>query len=495
MKPAKSSFKGHAPTVKIGPAEEAPQASLSGKDVRKIIGNPERFKYEAAWDHPGYREWSPGEQMVPFFLQTATPERGTKIIDWGAGCGRAAHKLWKAGLDVTMVDFVDNCLDEDVRADLCDSFQFVKHDLTQRIDLKGDIGFCCDVLEHIPEEDIDQVLDNMFENCHATFFQIATVEDHFSKEIDGVDQLHVTVRPYEWWLKKFAEKEVIVHASNEFEAHVCFYISSHRNFWWTRCAVNTDQDTIHANIRENAKWGVKQLRPHEPQDIEVMMLCGGPSLNDFEDEIIQKHKDGMPVITMNATYQWAQERGIHNVNQFVIDAREFNNRFVDPVRDDCTYFVASQAHPSVFEKLPKDRTWMWHVSLEDDDIEVTKEAYGEMYKEWFPIPGGCTVALRALNALQMMGFRKIHIYGLDSCLTDDEVHHAYEQEENDNYRIITVTVGKGTKHEREFKCHDFMAVQAKELMKLTPIYYSDLDLAFYGDGLIPYLVNTGASIT
>lgn len=494
MKPGRSLLQGHAPTVKIEPVKDGKPSAIdiSPKDVRSIIGNPERFKYEAAWKHDAYRNYSPGEEMVPLFMQTAAPARNSKVIDWGAGTGRAGHKMWQMGLDVTLVDFVEHSLDKRVEDDLCDTLQFIKHDLTEPSGLRGDYGYCCDVLEHIPESEVDAVLDHMLESCASTFFQISTVEDHFSTELEGVDCLHVTVKPYSWWLKKFVDKEVIVHTSNEFGNHCCFFISSHRNFWWRRCAVNTDQDTIHAQIRENAKWDVEQLKPHEAQDIEIMFLAGGPSLNDFTDEIIEKHKAGMPVITVNGAYNWAQEHGIHNVNQFMIDAREFNKRFVSP-RDDCKYFIASQCHPSVFEALQGQKVYMWHVSLEDEDVEVTNEIYGEIYKKWFPIPGGCSVTLRALNALQMMGFRKVHLYGFDSCLTDEE-HHAYEQNENDDTPIVTVRVGKGTRHDREFQCADWMAVQAKELLKLVPIYFTDLDLQVYGDGLISYLVKTGADI-
>lgn len=136
---------------------------------------------------------------------------------------------------------------------------------------------------------------------------------------------------------------------------------------------------------------------------------------------------------------------------------------------------------------------MWHISLEDEDIDVIKDVYGEMYKDWFPVPGGCSVTLRALCALQMIGFRKVELYGFDSSLKEDE-HHAYEQTENDGEKIVDVRVAKGTKHERTFKCHPFMAVQAREFQKLTSIYFQNMDLIVHGDGLIAHLIKTGASL-
>ena len=475
-------MKGHPPTVKVGPSA-----------VKKIIGNPERFKYEAAWKHDDYRKVAPGEMCLPIFMDTVKPPRNATFIDFGAGTGRAGHKAWQQGLDVTLVDFIDHCLDDNVRDDLCDTLKFVNHDLTKPIDLRGDYGYCADVMEHVPESDVDAVLRNMLTNCREVFFNISTVEDHFGDELE-MGPLHVTVRPYSWWLNKFAEFECIVLHSNEFQHHCLFHVSAHRNFWWTRGGVNTPQEKIHENIRENAKWGVMQAQPHEAQDTEIMLLAGGPSLNDFTDEIIQKHKDGMPVITVNGTYQWAQEHGIHNVNQFMLDAREFNKRFCEPPRDDCYYFIASQCDPAVFEMLPKDRTFMWHVSLQDEDVELTKEIYGPMYEKWFPVPGGCSVTLRTICALQMLGYRKLHVYGFDSCIRET-AHHAFEQEENDKTPLVDVRVGKGTKFEKEFKCQDWMAVQAKEFTRLSNHYLGEMDMIIYGDGLIAYLTETGAAMT
>jgi hypothetical protein len=48
----------------------------------------------------------------------------------------------------------------------------------------------------------------------------------------------------------------------------------------------------------------------------------------------------------------------------MVDALELNARFADKVIADCKYFIASQCHPTVFEKLPKDRTYIWHTGAE-----------------------------------------------------------------------------------------------------------------------------------
>ena len=74
-------------------------------------------------------------------------------------------------------------------------------------------------------------------------------------------------------------------------------------------------------------------------------------------------------------------------------------RFVEPVVEGCKYLISSQCDPSVFENLPKDRTFIWHTSTEIIQ-DILKEAYPE---RWYTIPGGSTVLLRAIPLMAMMG--------------------------------------------------------------------------------------------
>ena len=88
----------------------------------------------------------------------------------------------------------------------------------------------------------------------------------------------------------------------------------------------------------------------------------------------------------------------------MVDAREFNARFVEKVIPDCKYFIASQCHPSVFDKLPKERTYIWHTTAESINDLLAKE-----YKNWYPVPGGSTILLRTIPLFRMLGFKRFHL--------------------------------------------------------------------------------------
>ncbi len=66
---------------------------------------------------------------------------------------------------------------------------------------KFDGVICIDVLEHIPEEDIDWVVREIFEYAHH-FVYIHLPTYFANKRLPSGENPHVTVKPYEWWSDK-----------------------------------------------------------------------------------------------------------------------------------------------------------------------------------------------------------------------------------------------------------------------------------------------------
>jgi hypothetical protein len=235
--------------------------------------------------------------------------------------------------------------------------------------------------------------------------------------------------------------------------------------------LNTAEKQIWANVQRNSMLGLNEVVPHEQQDTEIMLLAGGPSLVRFESDIKGLRAEGMPLVTTNGTYNWCLERGIHPGAQIILDARAFNKRFVTPVIDGCKYLLSSQCDASVIDAVPRDQVWLWH---------------GETGQ--YIVPGGGTVMLRAIPLLVMLGFRKIHIYGFDSCLGGEDEHHAYTQPENDKQMIVK-TAFRG----RAFRCHGWMVSQAQEFCDMQAMLPDDVHLAVYGDGLIAHIIKSCAN--
>ena len=478
-------------TGNMGFAGQTPKATIkpidpTQKKKKKVLS--EKEKYEKMWTVDDYRKVSPGELAANTFRTVVKPSPGDEIIDFGCGTGRGGFMLcFMGGMNVTMTDFASNCLDADVKL-ACKNFpekiRFIEQDLNDNPTLHCRYGYCTDVMEHIPPDEVDNVLDNILESAQHVFFRISTVPDLLGPRYLK-QQLHLSVHPYSWWLKKFAAKECIILYSEDMKGACDFYVTGWSNDLPKNPKINTGTEQILKNIRANTKQDVQTIRPHAKNDSEIMLLCGGPSLNDFEDEIIENHKNGMKVVTLNGTYNWAQERGITNVNQCIIDARPFNRRFVEPIRDDCNYFIASQCDPSIFEGLPKDKTYMWHVTCSPEAIEIIDECY----PEYALCGGGSTVTLRAIVLMRILGFCKQHIYGFDSCLTNG-VHHAYKQDEN-NYKVKNVPVAVAG---RTFECQPWMCYQAFEFIDMAKVLKDEIEFHIPGDGLISHIIKTGAKL-
>lgn len=157
------------------------------------INVSEQEKYERMWLHSDYRAFAPGEHAADSFLKVI--ESTGKVIDFGCGTGRGSMRLKNAGCDVLLIDFAGNCRDREALL-----LPFRKHDISKPLDEHAEYGYCTDVMEHIPPEQVDTVLENIFACCQKVFFQISLIDDECGAFIGH--PLHLSVHPYEWWLRK-----------------------------------------------------------------------------------------------------------------------------------------------------------------------------------------------------------------------------------------------------------------------------------------------------
>ena len=459
---------------------DAPEVKVT--NVRPL----EKDLYKMMWERPEYRVVAPGENIAHEFLKQAKPKPGATVLDLGCGTGRGGLNLaFFGGMDVTMVDFAGNCLDADIVPMLeaqKHAIRLVEADLSEPLAVKAAYGYCTDVMEHIRPHHVDRVIDNCLAACQHVFFQISTVDD-----ICGVligHKLHLSVHPYKWWLQKFKEKDCVIHWSQETENTCLFYVSN----WLSGTdvvdagVVNTENEQIKKNVAHNIKQGFLQVEPHPTNDIEVMIVGGGPSLPQHIEKIKELRHNGVKLITINNAYKWCLDNGLTPSAMVMVDAREFNARFIESVVEDCKYFIASQCHPSVFKGLPKDRTYIWHTQA-----EMLREMLDKQYEQWWPIPGGSTVLLRAIPLFRTLGFKRFHLFGCDSCLGEDNKHHAYKQVENDGQLVMPVNVSG-----KIFNCNPWMVSQAQEFIDLIKMLGDEIELAVYG-GLLHHILESGAS--
>lgn len=172
--------------------------NLIGRIQSDDLGETERAKYEAVWRNGAYRKMSPGSLALDHFIATVKPTlRGaidrTRILDFGCGTGRATQRFKDMGYDVIAIDFAANALDKEVRVPFCLANLW---ELPE--DLRGDYGYCCDVMEHIPTEKVDAVLSGIARTVKCAYFRISYKPDDYGPMLYG-SNLHCTIRPDVWW--------------------------------------------------------------------------------------------------------------------------------------------------------------------------------------------------------------------------------------------------------------------------------------------------------
>lgn len=155
----------------------------------------ERAKYTQIWGLDAYRQKSPGLRLLGDALPWIDPEYCASFTDWGCGTGKVAHALHDLGHPVRLVDIATNAYQGELPF-----IEACLWDMPESIDA-SDHGFCADVLEHIPPEHVQAVLDGLAKRTKVScFLQIALFHDHFGDQIGQT--LHLSVFPPDWWKKR-----------------------------------------------------------------------------------------------------------------------------------------------------------------------------------------------------------------------------------------------------------------------------------------------------
>jgi len=256
---------------------------------------------------------------------------------------------------------------------------------------------------------------------------------------------------------------------------------------------NTSDDVLLAQAAQNIRRGLPQIFPHKPNDTTAILVCGGPSLASTEKELARAVWEGGKIFAVNGAYQWCIDRNLRPSAAIMLDAREFNSRFVKEPVDGCKYFIASECHPATFDICARRDTYIWHAcSAGEVGYELLKEFY---FGRVHPVTLGTTVGIRAISLLRLIGFISIDIFGLDSCWMDNS-HHAYDQPENNRDMRIPVWLRPHDRDDKasRFECAPWHMKQFEDFLQLIRERGDMFQLNVRGPGLIATALRTGFEI-
>ncbi len=264
-----------------------------------------------------------------------------------------------------------------------------------------------------------------------------------------------------------------------------------------RMQMNTSQEEILANVRQNIKRPLPQMQLYDlrPKN-EVAIVGGGWSTEDTIEELYELAMDRIAIIAVNGAGLYLEKKHIRPDCLILLDAKKENVAFVEEAIPDCKYFLSPQCHPSVFDACEGRDVTMFHImTFQEIEYAILYSHYGDNFK---CVPGGSTVGLRAISLAHMLGFRLMHLFGFDSCYAPDGRHHAYEQKWNDGEgstdMYARLKTSAGTDNVMQFRCSSWQAHQVEQFFSFLKTNGDRLKVNIHGDGLLAAMMRTGANI-
>jgi uncharacterized Rossmann fold enzyme len=271
-------------------------------------------------------------------------------------------------------------------------------------------------------------------------------------------------------------------------------------------ALANTSEQIDANIRAALE------RPYIPfTDLlekhsgTVSIVGSGPSLKDTWRELKGD------VIACNAANQFLLERGVIPRYVMIFDADILAEEFVTTPHKDVTYLLASRCHPNLFKRLEGQRVVVWHAKG-DLNIEAILEEHWRKTRKVEPMIGGGSAAVtRTMFLVHPMGYRDMHIFGVDSSYNNEDTKRRFDRatiEKDDLWKgsadkshfrksttdekflaiMCNTQYADGRQVSRVFHTTPWMAAQAEDFKVLVPsLQRIGMKISVHGDGLIPHL--------
>lgn len=240
---------------------------------------------------------------------------------------------------------------------------------------------------------------------------------------------------------------------------------------------NTPADVIRWQFRQNIERDVHWLKQGEPKNRPLAIVAGGPSLNDYWQELVALDAD---VMALNGAYQFMLDRWKAPEYFMLLDARPQNVDFVRRTDEDTVHLIAAQCHPDIFDALLGDKVVLYLTTL-----DYAREDTAHIDKPKTLIAGSVgTVGFKALCMAYALGYRELHLFGYDSSYA--QTHHAFPQPLNDNVNTIDVHLSDG----RQFITTPSFAHQAAEFPWFASgmVRHYGMQIDLHCKGLLPALV-------
>lgn len=214
----------------------------------------------------------------------------------------------------------------------------------------------------------------------------------------------------------------------------------------------------------------------------IALIGGGPSLKKHIETL--KKFDGETLVC-GSPNDYVLSQGIVPTYVALCDPDAIMADYVRITHPDVKYLVASGCHDAVFERLKDHKVVLWHCHSDE-----YAKAMQEADPDYFGVGGGCTIGLRGLSIAIVMGYEEIHFFGFDSCMGEENEHHAYDfvtdtEVIGEIYQIKVGSLYDGAEGaSKTFYCAGYHLAQAEQFKLFYSQYGKSFNPTFHGGGLL-----------
>jgi hypothetical protein len=248
-----------------------------------------------------------------------------------------------------------------------------------------------------------------------------------------------------------------------------------------RCVVDAEGRIEH--IKSALERGLEEFGPSQPHKKEICVVGSGPSVKSQVKKIRALKRKGCFILAVKGAHDFLIKNKVMPHAALAVDpqphiVRCFRKKLPkgEPIRP--AYLIASQCCPEVFDYLADQRVILWHL-LSNTSAPILKNK--------IQIGGGSTSGSRAIVLSWMMGFRRFHLFGFDSCLQGDGENKLRKItgerwgaiKESGKREVVMELVCEG----QTFFSDPAFAAQANEIQDVVKMLEGSMFKA-YGKGLI-----------
>ena len=226
-------------------------------------------------------------------------------------------------------------------------------------------------------------------------------------------------------------------------------------------------------IKANIAKVSGRIQAGEKRDEPAAIVCFGPSLNDTWEQV----RNFKYVFSCSGSHRFLIDRGIIPNWHVEVDPRPHKIKLLGEPHPDVEYLIASACSPLLLIHLENFNVKLWHV------YDPTDSGYQMVPPSDWSIMGGCDVGLRTLSLAAFLGFRDLHVFGMDqSAGTVDKPTERHAQTHPNGGKNFEVCEYGGVTYRTTPAMAEAARTVWHELDQMPKV-----SVKFYGEGLVQHM--------